>query len=118
MNNVRAKVQPRCKLSYKVFEEQDGYDPLLEISMFPTLIQLKAFLGGLQHCFKVVGNWFFDSDINFLPPLTRDDLDYCVVDQKVKVVSNYPAKSNMTNRKQTYEDVVRMKKSDKNRRRI
>ena len=21
MNNVRAKVQPRCKLSYKVFEE-------------------------------------------------------------------------------------------------
>ena len=34
MNHLWEKVKPWCKLSYKVFEEQDGYDQLLEISKF------------------------------------------------------------------------------------
>ena len=39
-NHVREKVKPQCKLSYKVFEEKYGYDTLLGISPFPTLIRV------------------------------------------------------------------------------
>ena len=38
LNHVTEKEKPRCKLSYKLFKEQDGYDPLLDISPFITLI--------------------------------------------------------------------------------
>ena len=41
MNHVIEKGNPRCKLLYKLFKGKCGYDPLLEISPFPTLIQLK-----------------------------------------------------------------------------
>ena len=54
-NHVREKVKPQCKLSYKVFEEKYGYDTLLGISPFPTLIKLTEFLGGIKHCVIVVG---------------------------------------------------------------
>ena len=32
MNSVRDKGKPRCKISYKVFKEEYGYDPFLAIS--------------------------------------------------------------------------------------
>ena len=38
-----------------------------------------------------------------------------VGEKKVKVVSNYPANSNTTNRKQTYSYVVRKKNIDEDR---
>ena len=65
MKRVREKVKPRCKLSYKLFKEQDGHDPLFGISPFPTLNQLKDFLGGIQHCVTVVGKLIFDSNFPF-----------------------------------------------------
>ena len=75
MNHVREKVKIQCKLSYKLFKEEDGYYPLLDIYQFPTSIQLKYFLGGIQHCVTVVGKWFFDSNFPFAIPLTCDNLD-------------------------------------------
>ena len=62
---------------YKLFKEEDGYEPLLEISPYSKLIQLKYFLGGISHCVTVVGKWIFDSNIPFELPLTKDNLDYC-----------------------------------------
>ena len=50
---------------------------MLDISMFPILIQLKYFLGGIQHFVTVVGMWIFDSNITFPIPLTCDKMDYC-----------------------------------------
>ena len=50
IHNVKEKRKPWCKLSYKLFEEKYGYDPLLDIYPFPTLIQLKYFIGGIEHC--------------------------------------------------------------------
>ena len=41
LNCVREKVKPKHKLSYKVLKEEDGYDPLIDISPYPKLIQLK-----------------------------------------------------------------------------
>ena len=55
MNHVREDGKPRCKISYKLFEEQDVYDPLLDISLFITLVKLKEFLGRIQNCVTVVG---------------------------------------------------------------
>ena len=57
MNHVREKVKPQCKLSYKVFKGGKVYDPLLNISKFSKLSQLKDFLGGIQHGVTVVGKW-------------------------------------------------------------
>ena len=61
--------------SYKVFEEQDGYDPLIDISTFTTLIQLTEFLGSIQHCVTSVGKWLFESSIPFSLPITFDKLE-------------------------------------------
>ena len=38
---------------------------MLDIFPFPALIQLEDFLGGIQHCVTVVGNWIFDSNFPF-----------------------------------------------------
>ena len=45
-NHVREKVKQRCKLPYTLLKEEDGYDFLIDISPYPTLIQLKLFLAG------------------------------------------------------------------------
>ena len=44
LNNVIKKRKPLLKLSYNVLKEEDGYDPLLEISPYPTLIHVKDYL--------------------------------------------------------------------------
>ena len=59
MYSVIENGKPRCKISYKLFKEEYGYYPLLDISPFPTSIQLKYFLGGIHHCVTVVGKWIF-----------------------------------------------------------
>ena len=41
INCEREKGKPRCKILYKVSKEEGGYDPLLDIYPFKTLIQLK-----------------------------------------------------------------------------
>ena len=43
--------------------------------MFPTLIQLKDFLGGIEHCVTVVVKFIFESKIPFVSPLTRYKLE-------------------------------------------
>ena len=53
--HVIEKSKPRCKLSYAVFKEQDGYDPCLYINLCPTYIWLKEFLDGIQNFVIVVG---------------------------------------------------------------
>ena len=63
--------------SYKVFEEQDVFYTFLIISTFQKLIQLTDFLGGIQNCITVIGEFIFDSNIHFTPPLTSDNMDYC-----------------------------------------
>ena len=54
INCVREKEKPRYKLSYRLFKEHYGYDSLLYISPFPTLIQLEEFICGIQHCVTVL----------------------------------------------------------------
>ena len=90
LNHLRKKGKPRCKLSYKLSKEEDGYDTLLDISMHPKLIQLKDFIGGIHHCVTVVGKWMFDSNFTFALPLTKDNLDYCFInDNETKGINGY-----------------------------
>ena len=65
------------KISYKLFEVKYGYDPLFDISTFPTLLQLAGFFGGIQHCVTIVGKFIFDRNIPFALPFTHDNLDCC-----------------------------------------
>ena len=82
--------KPWCKISYTLFKEQYGYDPLLYIYPFPTLNQLKVFIGGIQHFVTVVGEWGFDSNFTFTLPLTCDNLDYCYThDKETKIINGY-----------------------------
>ena len=48
--------------------------PLLDISPYPTLIQLKYFPGGIHHYVTVVGKCIFDSNFTFALPLNQDGL--------------------------------------------
>ena len=43
------------------------------IYMFPTLIQLKESISGIQHCVKVVVKWISNSNNPFVLPLTSDN---------------------------------------------
>ena len=55
MNRVIEKGKSQCKILYKVLKEDYLYDQFLDISPFPTLVQLKDFLGGVHNYFTVVG---------------------------------------------------------------
>ena len=73
------------KILYKLLKEEYGYDPLLGISSYPTLMQLKDFIGWIHHCVTVVGKWIFDSNLPFVLPLTNENLEYfCINDNKKK----------------------------------
>ena len=76
LNQVRDKGKRWCKLSYKSLKEEYGYDTLLDISTYLTLIQLKYSLGGNHHFVTVVGKWIFDINFTFSIPLTKENLEY------------------------------------------
>ena len=89
LNNWREKGKPWCKLSYKGFKEKYVYVPLLDISTYPILITLRDFLDGIHHCVIVVVKWVFDG-IVFAIPLTKDNLDYCCInDNETKGINCY-----------------------------
>ena len=77
MNIVRDKLKTLCKLLYKVSKEEYGYDILLGISPYPTIFNLKDFLGGIHHCVAVLGKYLFGSNFLFALPRTQDRLKYC-----------------------------------------
>ena len=77
LSYVRETGKPRCKLSHKILKLEYEYYPLLDISPYPTLIQLKDFLDGIHHCVIFFGKWIFDSNFTFAPPFTKDNLGYC-----------------------------------------
>ena len=74
LNNIRDKGKPKYKLSHKVLKEEDGYDPLLDISPYTTLIQLKYSFDVIHHCVTTVGKLFFDKDSHFALPLAKYNL--------------------------------------------
>ena len=47
---------------------------------FPTLIKSTDFIGGIQHCVTVFGQFNFDRNIPFSLTLAHADLDYCCID--------------------------------------
>ena len=88
LDHVRENGKPHCKLSYKVFKEEYGYDTLLEISPYTALIQLKYFLGGIRHCVTVVCKLVFDNNYPSSISPTKDNLDYCCInDNETKVMN-------------------------------
>ena len=77
LNNARKKVKQRCKLSYKILKEEYGYNILLGISPYPSLIKLKYILGKIHYCVTVVGKFIFESNFPFPHSLAKEILDYC-----------------------------------------
>jgi hypothetical protein len=53
------------------------FDVLKDASEYPTLLQLKAKDGGIQHAITVVGGLIFDSNCERAIPLNKKSLDYC-----------------------------------------
>ena len=45
--------------SHTVLKEEYVYDPWLDISLYPTLIQLKYYLDRIHHCVTVFGKCIF-----------------------------------------------------------
>ena len=90
INHIKQKVKTQFKLSYKVFKKQDVYDTFITIYSFTTLIQLKYFLGGIQHYVTVVGKCTFDNNFPVEHPLNRDKVDYCCAnDNKTRGTNGY-----------------------------
>ena len=90
LNRVREKVKPRCKMSYKLLNEEYLYDPLLDIAPYSTLFQFKYDLDGIHHCVTVIDKWYFESNFPFVLPLTKENLDYCCInDNETKRMNFY-----------------------------
>ena len=77
LNRVRNKGKPRCKLSYKVLNEECIFFTSLDIFPYLILIQLKDSLGEIHHFVTVAGKCIFDSHFPFAITLTKDNLDFC-----------------------------------------
>ena len=84
LNHAVGKRKPQYKIFYNILKKGDGYDPLLDISPYPTFIQLKYFLGGIHHCVAVVGKCIFDNNFHFALPLTKENLDDCLINDNEK----------------------------------
>ena len=84
LDHVIGKGKIWWKLSYKLLKEYYVYDPFFYISTYPTLIQLKHFLGGIHHCVTFVGKWIFDINFPFTLTLTEENLDYCWINDNEK----------------------------------
>ena len=78
-NSVRYKVKPRFELLYKLLKEAYVHNPLIDIYLYPTLIQLKYFIGEIHNCVIVVGTWVFISNFLYILSLAKDKLDYCCI---------------------------------------
>ena len=52
---------------------------MIEISPYPTLIQLKYYIDGVHHCATVFGKSIFGSNFPFALPLAKDSLGYCCI---------------------------------------
>ena len=90
MNYLRKKGKPWCKLSYKVFQEQYGYDQIIDIFLFPILFQLADFIGGIPNCVRVIVKFIFDRNITLALPLTHDNIEYsCTNDDDKKLINDY-----------------------------
>ena len=75
---------------YKVFKEEYGYDPLLEIFPLPVLIQLLYFLGGVHHCVTLIVKRVHDRNFPFALPLNSDKMKYYFInDNETKVMNGY-----------------------------
>ena len=81
LNHVREKVKTRYKLQYKVLKEEDGHYLLLYIYPYPILIQLKDFILWIHDCVIVVGTFIFESNFPFTLPLTKENLEYCCLNE-------------------------------------
>ena len=54
------------------------------IYIYPKLIHLKDFIGGIHYCVTVFGTWIFDSNISFALSLTQYKLGYCFINVNEK----------------------------------
>ena len=64
------------KITNKILKEKYWYDTFIFIYLFPTLIKLTYFLGGIQMCVAAVGKYIFDKNIVFVLPLTFDEMGF------------------------------------------
>ena len=96
MNSLIDKVKPQWKLSYKLFKEEYGYYPLVNISPFPTLVRLKDFICVFHRFLTVVSKCTVDLDFAFAFPFTIDEIYYFLIDY------------NETKRMNGYKEVLRV----------
>ena len=104
--------KPLWKISYKVMKEEYGYDTFLVIYSIKTLIQLKDFLSGIHQCVTFFGKWIFDSNLLFLLPLTKDNLDYCFINDHENKMNGYKGllKTMMFFKNENNKSVIQEKK--------
>ena len=51
---------------------------------------VETFLGGIHHCVTVVGKYIFYANFPFALPLTKENLDYCCInDNETKGINSY-----------------------------
>jgi hypothetical protein len=59
------------------------FNPLVDISEYPTILQLQASDGDNQHVVGIVDEWVFDSNNHFAVELTKENLDRCCLGEVV-----------------------------------
>ena len=58
LNHIREKVKLQSKLSFRLLKEEDVYDPLIDISIYPILIHLNITFTGSDIVLQLLVNGF------------------------------------------------------------
>ena len=73
-NQNRVEGEQKLYYNMKMFKQKGYFNILNNISEHVTLVQLKNYLGNMNHSISVVGYWIFDSNYEKALVLNRESL--------------------------------------------
>ena len=74
-DTIKSKAVPT--LEVERFYKRGKFDPEIDISSHPTIVQLMGKDGGVGHAVTIVGRWIFDASLPHALLLSRESLDEC-----------------------------------------
>ena len=74
-NRIIIKGEQNLQQNLNIWNQDDAFDILNDISEDVTLVQLMDSLGNVNHAISILGHWIFDSNYEKVLCFTQESLD-------------------------------------------
>ena len=74
-NRIIIKGEQKLQQNLNIWNQDDAFDILNDISEDVTLVQLMDSLGNVNHAISILGHWIFDSNYEKVLCFTQESLD-------------------------------------------